>query len=193
MSVLSVVIACCIICLIFFFFFFFQAEDGIRDLYVTGVQTCALPILETRDLANPQKLEDEIVNLIHKEHPEWDGKHGVCTKCREQYRAKKFLGYLEDEYAKISDLEKNLVTKIARRGQVAKKVNDEFDQDMTTGERIADRVAQFGGSWTFILIFGGILLTWVCINSISLILRTPFDPFPYILLNLVLSMLAALQ
>jgi uncharacterized membrane protein len=149
--------------------------------------------VDTRNLANPQKLEDEIVNLIRKDHPDWDGKHGVCPKCREQYRAKKFLGYLEDEYTKISDLERNLVTKIARRGQVAKKVNDEFDQEMTVGERIADRVAQFGGSWTFILMFGGILFFWVSINSISLILHQPFDPYPYILLNLVLSMLAALQ
>jgi len=62
--------------------------------------------VESRLLANPQKLEDEIVSLIRNEHPDWDGKHGVCPKCREQYRAKKFLGYLEAEYTKISDLEK---------------------------------------------------------------------------------------
>lgn len=72
-------------------------------------------------------------------------------------------------------------------------MNDEFEKEMTTGERIADQVAKFGGSWTFILLFGGILVTWVFINSIPLLLHQPFDPFPYILLNLVLSMLAALQ
>ncbi|MHB8654543.1 MAG: DUF1003 domain-containing protein [Terriglobia bacterium] len=149
--------------------------------------------VETRLLANPQKLEDEIVSLIRNEHPDWDGKHGVCPKCREQYRAKKFLGYLEAEYTKISDLEKNLVTKIARRGQIAKKVNDEFEKEMTTGERIADRVAQFGGSWTFIILFGGILAFWVFVNTVPLLTRAPFDPFPYIFLNLVLSMVAALQ
>lgn len=72
-------------------------------------------------------------------------------------------------------------------------MNDEFEKEMTTGERIADQVAKFGGSWTFILLFGGILVTWVIFNSIPLLLHQPFDPFPYILLNLVLSMLAALQ
>ena len=63
---------------------------------------------------------------------------------------------------------------------------------MTFGERLADSVAQFGGSWTFIMIFGGILVTWMGINVVILRSRA-FDPYPFILLNLVLSTLAALQ
>ena len=64
---------------------------------------------------------------------------------------------------------------------------------MSLGDRVADRVAQFGGSWTFIMIFGGVLLTWMLINSVQLLLHRPFDPYPFILLNLVLSTLAAIQ
>ncbi len=157
--------------------------------------TCSVcgTTVETRHLANPQKLEEGMLDMIRVDHPTWDAKRGVCPKCREQYRAKKFLGYLESEYRKITDMERSLVAQIARRGRITKEVNDEFEGRMTFGEHLADRVAQFGGSWTFIFIFGGILLAWMLINSVALLVRKPFDPYPFILLNLVLSALAALQ
>lgn len=78
------------------------------------------------------------------------------------------------------------------RLRATRNANLEEAEKLTFGERIADKVATFGGSWTFIFTFGAILVTWVIINSV-LILRHPFDPFPYILLNLFLSMIAALQ
>jgi CRP/FNR family cyclic AMP-dependent transcriptional regulator len=78
------------------------------------------------------------------------------------------------------------------RTQVARNLNEEEDERMTFGERIADKVASFGGSWTFIITFGVILLSWVATNTAALHDKG-WDPYPYILLNLVLSMLAALQ
>ena len=78
------------------------------------------------------------------------------------------------------------------RTHVAKNVNEEEEEMMTFGERIADRVAAFGGSWTFIIFFGCILLSWVALNT-AMLRDKGFDPYPYILLNLFLSMLAALQ
>jgi uncharacterized membrane protein len=149
-------------------------------------------IVDTRTLASPQKLEPPLLEVIRRERPDWEAKRGICRNCLEQYRAKKFVGYLEQEYEKISEMEKSLVTQIARRGRVSKMVNTEFEAAMTVGQRIADRVAHFGGSWTFILIFGGVLLTWMGVNTWILV-RRPFDPFPFILLNLVLSTIAALQ
>ena len=156
--------------------------------------TCSLcgTTVDARTLVGSQKLEPAIVSLIKRDRPEWPGTRGICQDCREQYRAKKFLGYLEDEFDKISDMEKSLVTRLAHRGRVSRLVNQEFEAQMSVGERVADKVAQFGGSWTFIMIFGGILVVWMVINSFFL-LRKPFDPYPYILLNLVLSTLAALQ
>jgi uncharacterized membrane protein len=71
-------------------------------------------------------------------------------------------------------------------------VNVEFDRRLTLGERIADQVAEFGGSWAFILSFAVLLVGWIIFNSGQL-LGHPFDPYPYILLNLVLSCVAALQ
>jgi uncharacterized membrane protein len=73
-----------------------------------------------------------------------------------------------------------------------RNVNEVADAEMTVGERVADTVARFGGSWTFIISFGVFLLAWMGVNS-ALILRAPPDPFPYIFLNLILSCLAALQ
>ena len=156
--------------------------------------TCSLcdSLVEGRTLASPQKLENRIIDLIKKDRPEWEGKRGICANCLEQYRAKKFIGYLEAEYQKLSELEHAVVSKVTRRGRVSKLVHQDMDTQMTLGEHVADRVAQFGGSWRFIGIFTGILIVWMGINGF-LIIRHPFDPYPFILLNLVLSALAALQ
>ena len=75
---------------------------------------------------------------------------------------------------------------------VTKNINAEFEQKLTIGEKFADKVAEFGGSWTFIISFGALLILWVITNSVELIWR-PFDPYPFIFLNLILSCLAAIQ
>lgn len=83
---------------------------------------------------------------------------------------------------------------IAQRLSIARKVGEESDRTGTLGQRAADAVALFGGSWTFILIFAGVLVAWVALNSFYLVRHHDvFDPYPYILLNLFLSMLAAIQ
>jgi uncharacterized membrane protein len=152
---------------------------------------CDTPV-EGRTLASPQKLENRIIDLIKKDRPEWAGTRGICANCLETYRAKKFVSYLEAEYQKLSELEHSVVSKITRRGRVSKLVHQEVDTQMTFGEHIADKVAQFGGSWRFIGLFGGILVAWMIVNAWVLATH-PFDPYPFILLNLVLSTLAALQ
>jgi CRP/FNR family transcriptional regulator, cyclic AMP receptor protein len=78
------------------------------------------------------------------------------------------------------------------RTHVTRNLNVEEEERLTFGQRVADRVAAFGGSWTFIITFGVVLAVWVVLNSLVFAIK-PFDPYPYILLNLVLSMLAALQ
>jgi len=78
------------------------------------------------------------------------------------------------------------------RTRTARNLNVEEEAAMTFGEHVADRVASFGGSWTFIMLFGSFLVSWVILNSL-LLGKREIDPFPYILLNLFLSMIAALQ
>jgi CRP/FNR family cyclic AMP-dependent transcriptional regulator len=78
------------------------------------------------------------------------------------------------------------------RTRVSRNVNEEEEESLTFGERLADKVAAFGGSWTFIIFFGVTLVAWVGVNS-TLLAKHPFDPYPFIFLNLILSMLAAIQ
>ena len=90
--------------------------------------------------------------------------------------------------------EKRVVESVARRLHISHDTNREFEESLTFGQRLADRIAVFGGSWTFILLSLAALLAWVVLNTVILSrVGRPFDPFPYIFLNLVLSMLAALQ
>ncbi|MBM3623618.1 MAG: DUF1003 domain-containing protein [Alphaproteobacteria bacterium] len=95
----------------------------------------------------------------------------------------------------LDELEKRVLTHIMQDAHISRDPNDEDDPTRrpTTGERIADKVATFGGSWTFILLFLGFLLAWCALNTLLLSRATAFDPYPYIFLNLMLSMLAALQ
>jgi len=98
---------------------------------------------------------------------------------------------------KVNDLtkrEQEMIRRILQRTHVTRNTNKEFDDQLTFGQQMADRVAAFGGSWTFIIIFGCILLAWVILNSFILAKRNAaFDPYPYILLNLFLSMMASIQ
>lgn len=87
--------------------------------------------------------------------------------------------------------ERRVIERCARRLAVTRPVHREFERRRTFGERLADRVAEFGGSWTFILLFFLFLALWTSANL--WLLRRPFDPYPFIFLNLMLSMLAALQ
>lgn len=105
-----------------------------------------------------------------------------------------FKAFFLERYETLSRRERNLVRSIMERKHVTHNVNQEFDAQLTVGQRVADRVAAFGGSWTFIIIFGSVLAAWIVLNTVFLArLHESFDPYPYILLNLVLSMLAAIQ
>jgi uncharacterized membrane protein/uncharacterized membrane protein YeaQ/YmgE (transglycosylase-associated protein family) len=97
---------------------------------------------------------------------------------------------LESQIAKLGDLERRVLAVVLRRGAAAVDPNSSFDAQLSFGERVADRVAFFGGSWTFIGLFLLAMIVWMSVNQE---LSRPFDPYPFILLNLVLSCLAALQ
>jgi uncharacterized membrane protein len=104
------------------------------------------------------------------------------------------LHFLKKEWNALQAVEKTTIEKLVKRNPISRNTNQVFSDQRTFGERVADKVATFGGSWTFIFIFGGILLAWVILNSYILANKNEtFDPYPYILLNLFLSMLAAIQ
>src|SRR5215217_1872781 len=98
---------------------------------------------------------------------------------------------LDSGVRKLSELEQRVIIHIAKRLHVARDVNSVLEERQTFGERRADRVAQLGGSWVFIIIFTGMLIAWVVVNTVVLARFGGFDPYPYIFLNLILSMVAA--
>ena len=90
--------------------------------------------------------------------------------------------------------EQRVIERLTKRLHISRNTHQEFEESLTIGQRLADRIATFGGSWTFILIFLSLLFAWIVLNTIVLAhIGKPFDPYPYIFLNLILSMLAALQ
>ena len=94
----------------------------------------------------------------------------------------------------LPEREQHVIKHCYDRLPISRDTNQQYETNLTFGQRLADKVATFGGSWTFIIIFGAILLVWVLLNSFLLVrLHDAFDPYPYILLNLFLSMLAAIQ
>jgi uncharacterized membrane protein len=95
--------------------------------------------------------------------------------------------------AEISPAERRVLEQIAARGPMSRNVIDDLADDRTFGERLADKVATFAGSWTFIILFFSMLLFWIILNAVWLGNAKAFDPYPFILLNLALSMLAAVQ
>jgi uncharacterized membrane protein len=101
---------------------------------------------------------------------------------------------LRKEVDKLSDSEKHVLKHLSENEPISQNTHTEFTEQLTFGQRIADKVASFGGSWPFIGLFAAFLIIWVGLNVLLLFAhKHPFDPFPYILLNLFLSMLAAIQ
>ncbi len=94
-------------------------------------------------------------------------------------------------WEKLTEREQEILRSVISRMHVSRPIQGEIDAELTLGQRVADRVARFGGSWAFMGIFFTILIGWMGLNSYAL--QHPYDPYPFILLNLVLSCLASVQ
>jgi uncharacterized membrane protein len=134
-----------------------------------------------------------IVEMIIKEHPDWSSQGFICFSDLNHF----YGAYVEDLLAadrgEVSVLESRVIASLKNEEELlSTNLNLEFDRQLTLGERVADKVAEFGGSWLFIGTFAVVLVLWIAFNSMNFLWQ-PFDPYPYILLNLVLSCLAALQ
>jgi uncharacterized membrane protein len=145
-----------------------------------------------RDLIPGVAVRDVVADEIMRDHPDWSADKLICRLDLNRYRAKYVHTLLESEKGELTSLEQEVVHSLREHETLAKDVDTEFEQEWSFGERLADRIAAFGGSWTFLICFAAFLMVWIGINSLVLYYR-PFDPYPYILLNLLLSCLAAIQ
>jgi len=138
------------------------------------------------DLINPK-----IIQLIKNKYPDFKENCFLSKEEHKKYRYQYMENLLLQEKGELSKIDKEVVRSLIEQESLVKKLNTDV-RGLTRGQRIADKVAEFGGSWSFIIAFFIVLLCWILINTIILISK-PYDPFPFILLNLILSCLAAIQ
>ena len=132
-----------------------------------------------------------IYDLMKEEHPKLKELDFIASKELNLYREKYIANYLTKGIGELSVLESKVMSSFNENQLIVNKLEDEPNA-ITFGQKIADKVASFGGSWTFIIAFGIFILIWIGSN-IYFLANKGFDPYPFILLNLILSCLAALQ
>lgn len=144
-----------------------------------------------KEKVSAKLVRQPILDIIKKQHPHFDEKCSLSMSELNQFRERYISDFLQQELGELSDME----TKVLEALKENTILSDDPDDDIAgaaLGQRVADRVASFGGSWTFIIIFVTFLLTWIGAN-IFILANKGFDPYPFILLNLILSCIAALQ
>ena len=132
-----------------------------------------------------------LLELIKNDYPKFSADQYLSIDELNSYREKYLAGLMERQIGDITLLEESVLKSIANKETLSDKIED-MDSKPTFGQHLADQVASFGGSWTFIISFGIFILLWISLNVYWLI-NKGFDPYPFILLNLILSCLAALQ
>lgn len=139
-----------------------------------------------------QFVSGPVGELIREQHPEWGPGEIICQSCLRDFRHRYLASEIKQQLGEISHVEEEVLTSLKEHEMLVRNTEQQFDEAKTVGQRLADAVATFGGSWKFIIFFGAALIGWVALNSYVILLR-PFDPYPFILLNLILSCLAAIQ
>lgn len=136
-------------------------------------------------------IRNPIMALIKEDYPDFNSEQFLSVSELNLYREKYISGFLLKEIGELSEIESKLLADFDEEKSLVSQVEDEIEL-RTYGQIVADKVADFGGSWKFIILFGVFILIWICVN-IYFLTNKGFDPYPFILLNLILSCLAALQ
>jgi uncharacterized membrane protein len=154
---------------------------------------CAICGEETarRNLVALDMLRPSLAERILADYPQLTG-HSLVSKAElARYRTRYVEEILREEHGEYSDLDREVVESIARQDTIAANTDDDFNEKRSLGERLSDGLASFGGSWAFLVSFGCVLCVWMLVNVVAG--TRAFDPYPFILLNLVLSCIAAIQ
>lgn len=137
-------------------------------------------------------IRPSLLEFIKKKLPDLDGKGFICLADLGEFRKDYIKEVLEDEIGELSALDQEVIKSLERHEILSSDISKQFERKLTFGERLSDQIAEFGGSWKFLISFGAVLVIWIGINGVILVTHA-FDPYPFILLNLILSCLAAVQ
>ncbi len=133
-----------------------------------------------------------ITEVISQDFPEWSSQSYICQADLTKYRIQYVHSLLKSEKGEVTDLEYEVINSMQQHELITKNVETKLDQNWTFGERLADKIASFGGSWAFLICFAIFLAIWIIVNTVVMVSH-PADPYPFILLNLILSCIAAIQ
>lgn len=147
------------------------------------------PISET---SRGDLLRSSLNDMIAKKVEGWKSDDHICFECLAKFRGEHVRQLLESEEGELTNIQNEVIESLKTADLLARDTEAEYDRMESIGEKIADKVALFGGSWTFIFIFMTILLVWIGFNLVAPS-KEQIDPFPFIFLNLILSCIAALQ
>jgi uncharacterized membrane protein len=137
-------------------------------------------------------IRPSLLEFINKQLPDLDSKGFICFDDLGKFRANYVKEVLEDEIGELSALDHEVIESLQQHEVLSSDISKQFERKLTFGERLSDHIAEFGGSWKFLISFGAVLVVWIAINGVILVTHA-FDPYPFILLNLILSCLAAVQ
>ncbi len=156
---------------------------------VCAITHLAFPMSELVPLS---VIRPGVATLITAAYPDLVENSLISADELNKFRSDYISQALKDDIGEITALEEDGVRSLREHEILNENINASFDEALTFGERLSDKIASFGGSWTFILSFTGFLVLWIIVNTVIIATHPP-DPFPFILLNLLLSALAALQ
>jgi uncharacterized membrane protein len=145
-----------------------------------------------RDLIPLDAVRPNLVERILKDHPDLAQDALISRSEVARYRALYVEDLLKAEVGEITELEQRVADSLTTHETLSENVEQDYEDRRTLGERLSDQIATFGGSWMFIIGFCVALAIWIAFNA-AVGDRAAFDPYPYILLNLILSCVAALQ
>jgi len=145
-----------------------------------------------RQLIRVKSVRRAVISFIEKEIESLDKDGWICLDDLHDFRCKHIHSLLEAERGELTQLDRDVVESIRKHETLTKNLDEDIEKDRTFGQFLADKIASFGGSWRFISIFLVMMIIWMGIN-VYVLVEKPFDPYPFILLNLVLSCLAAIQ
>jgi len=145
-----------------------------------------------RDLVRVDDLRPSLAHRIRTDHPDLPAGARISREELGRYRMRYTEELLQQEHGEFSELDRQVVESIARQDTISENSEEEFEEHRTFADRVSDDMAAFGGSWWFLISFGSVLFIWIGINLIEGTVSA-FDPYPFILLNLVLSCIAAIQ
>ncbi len=145
-----------------------------------------------RELVRIEDLRPSLAERIRADYPDLPLNAKISRNELARYRMIYVEELLQTEHGEFTELDRQVVESIARQDTIAENSEDEFQEHRTLGEKLSDHLASFGGSWSFLISFGLVLVVWMGINIVQGEAKA-FDPYPFILLNLVLSCIAAIQ